>query len=145
MGFQVKDTIDIEAGAQEIFEVAVDFEAYPDWNSEVKSVKVVETDGDGRATQVEWSVDAKIRTVRYTLAYDYSNAPENYSWSLVEGDVKALTGSYTFDEFDEVTDVIYELELDPGFPVPSFLRKQGERQLKKAALEGLKERVESQR
>ena len=143
MAFQVKDTIDIEAGAEAIFAVATDYESYPDWNPEVKGVEVKAKDDEGRATEVEWQVDARIRTVRYTLAYDYSGAPDSYSWELLEGDIKSLTGSYSFDEFDDITEVSYETELDPGFPVPGLLRRQGEKQLKKSALDKLKSRVES--
>ena len=143
MAFQVKDTIDIEANVDEIMAVASDFETYPEWNSEVKSVEVLERDDEGRATRVAWKVDAKIKTVGYVLSYDYSDLPGGYSWELVDGDVKALTGAYAFDEFDDVTDVAYELTLDPGFPVPGPLRRQGERRLREAALDGLKERVES--
>ncbi len=143
MAFHVKDAIDIDSSAERIFEVATDFEAYPEWNPEVKQVRVDERDEDGNPTQVYFEVDARIRTVRYTLRYDYSSAPESYSWELVDGDVKELRGSYSFDEFDDTTEVTYELELDPGFPVPGLLRRQGERQLKQAALDKLKQRVES--
>lgn len=143
MAFKVKDSIDIEATADEIFEVATDFESYPEWNPDIKKIEITETDEDGRAAKVFYEVDARLKAVRYTLAYDYSGAPESYAWDLVDGDVKALTGSYTFDEFEDVTDVTYELTLDPGFPVPGILRRQGENQIKKSALEGLKKRVES--
>lgn len=143
MAFKVKDSIDVEASAVEIFEVASDFESYPEWNDQIKKVEVLETDDEGRATKVHYEVDARIRKVKYTLAYDYSEAPGSYSWDLVDGDVKALTGSYLFDEFDDVTEVTYEIELDPGFPVPGLLRRQGESQIRKAALDKLKQRVES--
>ena len=143
MADRVQDNIDIEATAEEIFEVATDFEAYPDWNSNIKDVRIEETDEEGYATKVWFEVDAKIKVVRYTLEYDYSNAPDSFSWNLVEGDVKALNGSYAFDEFDDVTEVVYETSLDPGFPVPSFLKKQGEKQIVKGALADLKKRVES--
>lgn len=142
MAFQVKDSIDIKATAEEVFGVATDFATYPEWNPSMKEVKIEETDDEGRPTKVWFKVDAKLKTVTYTLAYDYSNAPESYSWDLVEGDVKALRGSYGFDEFDDVTEVNYELELDPGFPVPGIFRRQGEKEIKKAALDELKKRVE---
>ena len=143
MAFKVKDSIDIEATTDEILAVACDFESYPDWNAEVKSVEVLEADEEGRPTQVAWKVDARIKTVGYVLEYDYSSLPDSYSWQLVEGDVKQLRGTYAFDEFDDVTDVSYELTLDPGFPVPGLLRRQGERRLKEAALDELKRRVEA--
>jgi uncharacterized membrane protein len=140
---KVSDTIDIDATAQEIFDVATDFDTYPDWNANIKNVEVKETDEDGLPTQVWFEVDAKVKTVRYTLAYDYSSAPDSFSWDLVEGDVKHLSGSYAFDEFDDATEVTYEVSIDPGFPMPGFLRRQAERQIMKGALEDLKKRVEA--
>ena len=137
MADKVKDTIDIEASTDEIFEVATDFEAYPDWNSNIKNVEVKERDADGRATSVWYEVDAKVKVVTYTLSYDYSDAPDSFSWTLVDGDVKELSGSYAFDEFDDVTEVTYETAIDPGFPLPGFLKRQGEKQIVKGALEDL--------
>jgi ribosome-associated toxin RatA of RatAB toxin-antitoxin module len=143
MADTVKDTIDVKATAEEIFEVATDFEAYPDWNSNIKKTEVKKTDSKGRATEVWYEVDAKIKTVRYTLKYSYSKAPTSFSWDLKDGDVKKMKGSYEFDEFDDVTEVRYEMEVDPGFPVPGFMKKQAEKQIAKAALKDLKKRVES--
>ncbi len=142
MAEKVKGSIDIEATVEEIFEVATDFESYPRWASNVKNVEIKERDPEGRPTRVWFEVDAKIRVVRYTLEYDYSDAPESFSWDLVEGDVKALSGSYTFDEFDEATEVTYELSIDPGFPIPGFMKKQAEKQIMSSALKDLKKRVE---
>lgn len=143
MADKVSDTIDIDATAEEIFDVAVDLEAYPEWNANIKEVEVLEWDDDERPAKAWFKVDAKIRTVAYTLAYDFSEAPDSFSWELVDGDVKALEGSYAFEEFDDVTEVTYEMAIDPGFPVPGFLKKQAERQIVKGALDDLKKRVES--
>ncbi len=143
MADKVSDSIDVEASTADIFAVATDFKAYPEWNANIKEVEIRETDDEGRPLQVWMKVDAKVRTVAYTLAYDYSDAPSSFSWNLVEGDVKELSGSYAFDEFDDVTEVTYETAIDPGFPVPGFLKRQAERQIVKGALEDLKKRVES--
>ncbi|MDQ4065440.1 MAG: SRPBCC family protein [Actinomycetota bacterium] len=142
MAESVSDNIDIAAPAEEIFEVATDFEKYPEWNAAIKRVDIKATDDEGRATEVFYEVDAKVRTVTYTLAYDYSRAPERFSWDLVDGDVKELSGSYEFDEFDDVTEVRYETRVDPGFPMPGFLKRQAEKQIVKGALADLKKRVE---
>ncbi len=143
MADSVSEAIDIEAAADEIFAVATDFENYPEWNANIKKVEIKETDDEGRATKVWMQVDAKIKTVSYTLEYDYSNAPESFSWSLLEGDVKELSGSYEFDEFDDVTEVRYETSIDPGFPMPGMLKRQAQKQIVKGALNDLKKRVES--
>lgn len=145
MADSVSDNIDVEASIEEIFDVATDFQAYPEWNQNIKRVEIKETDDEGRATKVWYEVDAKIKKVTYTLAYDYSEAPGAFSWNLLDGDVKELSGSYEFDEFDDVTEVRYETRIDPGFPIPGFLKRQGEKQIVKGALADLKKRVESRR
>ena len=142
MADSVSDSIDIEASAEEIFEVATDLEKYPEWNADIKKVEVKETDDEGRPTKVWMEVDAKVKTVRYTLEYDYSEAPGSFSWKLIDGDMKALSGSYVFDEFDDVTEVRYETSIDPGFPIPGFLKRQGEKRIVQGALKELKKRVE---
>ncbi len=139
----VKDSVDVKASAEDIFEVATDFEAYPEWNSNIKRVEIKETDSQGRGSKVFYEVDAKVKVVKYTLSYDYSEAPRSFSWDLVEGDVKELRGSYVFDEFDDVTEVVYETVVDPGFPIPKLLKRQAQRQIARGALEDLKKRVES--
>ena len=145
MADTVKDNIDIEASAEEIFDVVTDFESYPEWNPNIKQVEVKKTDSEDRAVEVWFEVDAKLKVVKYTLQYDYSEAPEGVSWDLLEGDVKELRGSYAFDEFEDLTEVAYETTIDPGFPVPGMIKRQAQKQIAKAALEDLKKRVESLR
>jgi uncharacterized membrane protein len=142
MADSVSDSIDIAASAEEIFAVATDLEKYPEWNANIKKVEVQESDDEGRPTKVWMQVDAKIKTVSYTLSYDYSEAPESFSWDLLEGDVKELSGSYVFDEFDDVTEVRYETRVDPGFPMPGMIKRQAQKQIVKGALQDLKKRVE---
>ncbi|MFN2587959.1 MAG: SRPBCC family protein [Actinomycetota bacterium] len=143
MAESVKDSIDVKARAEDVFGVATDFEAYPEWNANIKQVEVKETDSEGRGTRVWYEIDAKVKVVSYTLGYDYSDAPRSFSWDLVDGDVKELRGSYTFDEFDDVTEVVYETAVDPGFPIPKLLKRQAQRAIVRGALEDLKKRVES--
>lgn len=143
MADKVKDSIDIEAPAQAIFEIATDYESYPQWQSNIERAEVKQLDGEGRATEVFFEVDAKIKKICYTLRYDYSDAPMGFSWELLEGDVKDLRGSYAFDEFDDVTEVVYEILVEPGFKVPGVLKRQASRQIVAGALRDLKKRVES--
>jgi ribosome-associated toxin RatA of RatAB toxin-antitoxin module len=143
MADAVKDNIDINATAAQIFEVATDLESYPEWNASIKRVEIKTTTEDGLPSKVWMEVDAKLKVITYTIGYDYTNAPESFSWSLIEGEVKELEGSYKFDEFDNVTEVTYEMKVDPGFPIPKLLKRQAEKQIARGALEDLKKRVES--
>ena len=143
MAETVKDSIDVSATMQEIFDVATDLDSYPEWNENIKEVEIRGRDDEGRPLEVWMKVDAKLKVVQYTLGYDYENAPDSFSWHLLEGDIKDMEGSYSFDQFEDVTEVTYEMKVDPGFPIPGFLKRQAEKQIARSALEDLKKRVES--
>ena len=143
MAETVKDSIDVSATMQEIFDVATDLDSYPEWNENIKEVEIRGRDDEGRPLEVWMKVDAKLKVVQYTLGYDYENAPNSFSWHLLEGDIKDMEGSYSFDQFEDVTEVTYEMKVDPGFPIPGFLKRQAEKQIARSALEDLKKRVES--
>lgn len=136
-------SIDIDASQERIFEIISDLDAYPEWLLDIKEVDVIERDGDGRAMASTMKVDVTIRTVTYTLEYDW-NEPNNVSWnSRPGGDVKNIEGSYDLEMNDDgSTSVRYDLTIDPGFPVPGFMLKKALRHITAAALDGLKRRAE---
>lgn len=139
----VRDSIRIAADPDSIMDVIADYEAYPDWQDEIKEAEILETDGDGWGTRVRFSVDATIAVVNYVLSYTYTDT--SVRWTLVEGDkVKRNDGSYELtDQGDGTTLVEYDLEVEPGIKVPSMLRKQASKRIVRTALEGLKRRVEA--
>jgi ribosome-associated toxin RatA of RatAB toxin-antitoxin module len=137
-------TIDVDATAEELFEIVTDLDAFPEWLSDVKEVEILETDDEGRPLASRMTVDVTIREVTYVLEYEY-DYPNTVSWtSRPGGDVKSIEGSYQFEINDEGgTTVTYELAIDPGFPVPGFLLKRAAKHITGAALGGLKERAEA--
>lgn len=137
-------TIDVDATAEELFDIVVDVDSYPEWLKDVKSVEVLERDADGRPLAATMRVDVTIREVTYTLDYEY-DVPTRVAWtSRPGGDVRSIDGSYTFEINDDGgTTVIYELAIDPGFPVPGFLLKRAAKHITGAALDGLKRRAEA--
>lgn len=136
------ESIDIKATAARILEVVSDLEAYPKWNEEFKEATVLDRDANGRPTRAAFVLDAKIKTVKYTL--DYTYPPDGVAWVNEEGgDVKLIKGSYALAESGGTTTVTYNFEIDPGFPVPSFIRRQAVKMIVSRALGGLKKRSES--
>jgi ribosome-associated toxin RatA of RatAB toxin-antitoxin module len=136
-------SIDVDATAEELMAIVSDLDSYPDWLQDVKAVEVLEQDSEGRATVAAMTVDVTVREVSYTLEYEYDGV-ERMSWvSRPGGDVKHIEGSYTFEINDDGgTTVVYDLAIDPGFPVPGFLLKRAAKAITSAALEGLKARAE---
>jgi uncharacterized membrane protein len=133
----------VEGSPQECFDALVDYESFPDWQRAVKSVEVVTRDKAGRGEEVEFEIDAKVRTINYRLRYSYE-PPHRITWDYVEGDVKDVDGEFVLeDQGDGTTLATYSLALDPGVWLPGPMRKVLTDQVMKGSVEDLKKRVES--
>src|ERR1700722_8109526 len=87
----------VAASPQRCLEIVCDVEAYPQWVADVKDVRVLERDNEGRASVVAFRAGAFGRSTSYVLAYDYQGLPEVRSWSQRDGDItRSLDGSYHF-------------------------------------------------
>jgi ribosome-associated toxin RatA of RatAB toxin-antitoxin module len=139
------ERIRVEASADRCFDVAIDFESYPEWVRDVKEARIIERDAEGRGSRVEYRAAALGKSVRYVLAYDYSNAPTSFSWELVEGDMlRRLDGSYRFEpDGDASTRVHYELSVDLAVPLPGLLKRRAAGLIMGSALKELKRQVET--
>jgi uncharacterized membrane protein len=136
--------IEVAAPQQFVYETALDLETYPEWAGGVTSVTVIEEDEYGRPTVADFTIDAMIKEISYTLDYDHSHE-NGFSWAArPNDDLNLLEGSYTFTAIDEgSTEVVYALRVEPNFTVPGFLRRQAEKQIVGTALRGLKKRAEA--
>ncbi len=124
---QATETEHVAASPARCFEIAIDFERYPEWAHDIKEANVLERDASGRAIKVEYRASALGRSTHYTLGYDYSQAPERISWSLVEGDImRAIDGAYTFVSGGNGTDVTYSLKIELIVPLPGFVKRRAE-------------------
>ncbi len=135
----------IDATPQACFDVAAEFERYPEWAADVKEVAVLERDGDGRGTLVRFRTAAFGRSTAYTLRYDYAAAPAQLRWVEVEGDITSkLDGEYQFDAVDggDRTTVTYHLDAEVRIPLPSFVKRRAAVIITHTALRELKARVE---
>ena len=145
MAEQTQGSITINASAEDVMAVIEEFEDYPKWN-DLKSVKVLKKDSQGRGSEVEMQVKAPvIGEVKYVLKYSYKASNGGVSWTTkeIEGGIKDIKGEYELEELDEdETKVTYRMTLDLKMKVPGFVRRQGEKSIVDGALKGLKKRVE---
>lgn len=121
-------TISIAAPLETCWQIATDFERYPEWATDVKSAVVLQRDGEGRATEVEFRTSALGRSTHYVLAYDYSAAPHRLAWRMVKGDImRAVDGAYMFapDASGGVV-LTYNLSIDLIVPLPGFVKRRAE-------------------
>ena len=145
MAEQATERMVVSATPERCFDVSADIVAYPQWASDIKEVTVEERDDQGRPQLVTFRAAAFGRSTSYTLAYDFSAAPEVLAWVQTRGDITSkLDGRYVFaPNGDGGTEVTYHLEVEMKVPLPGFIKMRAQSRIMSIALRELKARVES--
>ena len=135
-------TLEIDAPPEELYDVAADVAAYPEWASGVKEVEVLSTDGDGKVDRARFVLEGFVKEIEYVLKYTHDR-PHVLSWVAEESDdLEMLEGSYQFEPAEQgATEVVYTLSVEPNFIIPGFIKRQAEKQIVTTALRGLRKRV----
>jgi uncharacterized membrane protein len=114
MAIEGSASIEIDAPIAEVYAVAADVESSPRWQPEIKQARVLERDADGNQVLVHTETDAKVRTLKSVLRFDYDE-PHGLSWSQQEGDLKAVDGSWEFEDLGgDRTRATYSMTVDLG-------------------------------
>lgn len=131
------ETISIAASPDQVWAIATDLERYPTWTHDVKDVRILSRDAEGRAHEVEFRTSALGRSTHYTLRYDYSEAPQCLAWTMVKGDIqRSIDGAFRFEALDDGgTLVQYDLAIDLVVPLPGFVKRRAERRILNAIKE----------
>lgn len=143
MADRTSSSITVDAPPADVMAVIADFPRYPDWADGIKETVVV-AEGDGRADQVRFTLDAGVISDTYTLAYTW-DGDAGVEWDLAEAGkiVSGMSGSYRLTGDGTRTEVVYELAVDIAIPMPGMLKRRAEKTIIGTALKGLKNRVES--
>lgn len=138
---KASQSIEINATPKDCFKVITDYDAYPEFLKETKSVKVGKK--SGKTYEVTYVLDL-VKTITYTLKMQES-PPDRIEWTFVKGDImKKNEGEWRLEEVRKgVTEATYEIEVDLGLFVPSSVSKMLIGKSLPAMLNSFKERIES--
>jgi ribosome-associated toxin RatA of RatAB toxin-antitoxin module len=143
MADEAHEHISVAAPPARLWELATDYERYPEWARDVKHVAVLDRDDDGRGRRVEYRVAGLGKSIRYVLEYDYGDAPAAFSWHFVEGDwLRQLDGRYGFEAEGDGTRVTYDLVVDVSAPLPGLVKRRAASMIMGTALKELKKEAE---
>jgi carbon monoxide dehydrogenase subunit G len=142
MADQTESSITIAAPPDDVMAVIADFEAYPDWNDEVKQVEILSVYEDTeQPAEVRFVLDAGVIKDEYVLEYEWVGQHEVH-WRLVRGDMlTAMDGAYVLTPAAGGTDVSYRLAVDLRIPMIGLIKRKAERVIVDRALKGLQARV----
>jgi uncharacterized membrane protein len=144
MSDEARESIHIEATPERCYAVAIDFDRYPEWATDVKVVEILDRDDEGRGSRVRYEISALGKTVGYVLAYDYADAPGGFTWKLVKADILSrLDGAYRFDADGAGTEVGYVLTIDVTLPLPGFMKRAAAGMIVDNAMKQLKRYIEA--
>src|SRR5947208_3497415 len=79
--FSQSYSVEIAGSLDDCFAVLIDFEAYPSLSGTVTESRVLESHPDGLPKRVAFNLDMTLKTVRYTLDYEYQ-PPRGRRWHL---------------------------------------------------------------
>ena len=137
-------SVEIDAPLAEVAAKLTAIAEYPQWLTSIKKVEVESSDDQGRVTQATVAIDAGVMKDRATLAYDWSAAPNEITFSLEEADLMtAMDGKYILKAIDsDTTQVTYQLGVSLSLPVPRMMISKTEKSTIDQALKELQAQFE---
>lgn len=146
---RIELSITIDAPVNEVYAVARDVEAFPQYMEDLQSIKVMERSEDGNRTVTEWV--GLIREFRMTVKWTQEDVWDPVShrdvFRMLKGDMDSMSGYWQFTEqdaktrFDSVVDYEYNVPLI-GPMIKALIRKKMEANLD-AQMRAIKSRAES--
>lgn len=153
---EFKAKVTIKARAVEIAQIVVDVADYPEWYPDVMGAKVIE-----RVSKYEilayyrvdlpWPATDRDAVVSFLLDMDESKKNIKVTSKAKDGvkeefagviRLKEATGYWTFKEHDGVTDVVYQMQADPGGSLPTWIINMFIEDGPHKTMKALRERVE---
>lgn len=105
---------------EQFFSIVSDYEKYPEFLTEVKGCKIIETKGSKKLVEFEVSV---IKTFKYRL-WITEEANKRVSWTLDSGDIfKTSVGSWDLEDVGGKTKAKYAVDATFKVFVPGMVAK----------------------
>jgi ribosome-associated toxin RatA of RatAB toxin-antitoxin module len=107
-------TAEIDAPLEQVWALIQDVERAPEWQGGMKGMHALERDDEGRAMLCEAETDAKVRTVKSIIRFQYEG-PTTLRWSQEKGDLKSVEGSWELEQLGpDRTRATYRIEAELG-------------------------------
>ena len=120
----VSKTVEVGAGAAAILGIVADFEAYPQWNDEVKGVYILARYNDGRPSQLR--VDTEIQGTQGTFIQAvYYPSPVQIQTVMQQGDLFTKQEQlFSVVEMGQISLLTVDLDVEVSLPIPNLMMKK---------------------
>jgi len=135
----------VESTRQILWAVLTDYARFPELFRNVRRATVLKESAVG--CEVEFVVDAKIRTFQYVLDRRYVEREKRIAWTKISGDLGAIYGGWTIADGPqpELLQVTYESYVELEWYVPVFAAKMSAGKEAKEMVRALRARLAESR
>jgi len=121
----VSKTVEVSAEAAAILGIVADFEAYPQWNDEVKSVYILARYDDGRPSQLRIDTEIQGQQLTYIQAVYYPS-PAQIQTVMQQGDLFAKQHQlFSVVEMGPSSLLTVDMDVETSVPgVPALMVKK---------------------
>jgi ribosome-associated toxin RatA of RatAB toxin-antitoxin module len=110
----VECSIDVEAPAATVYELAKEQERFPEFMPDVETVVVLERHSDHVITR--WKTLVEDAPIEWTERDVFDDVALRIEYALIEGDLDTFEGAWTFAQEGTTTHVVLSVEYDFGVP-----------------------------
>ncbi len=120
----VSKTVEVNADANTILAIVVDFEAYPEWNDEVKAVYILARYDDGRPSQLR--LDTLVADHEHTyIQAVYYPSPTQIQTVMQQGELFSKQHQlFSVVEMGPSSLLTVDLDVEVTLPVPAMMVKK---------------------
>ena len=120
----VSKTVEVSAPAEQIMSIVADFEAYPEWNEEIKGCWILARYDDGRPSQLRLDTSVQGMDGTYIQAVYYPGANQIQT-VMQQGDLFSKQEQvFAVVEMGATTLLTVDLDVEVSMPVPAMLVKK---------------------
>jgi len=120
----VSKTVEVAAEPETIMSIVADFEAYPQWNEEVKGCWVLARYNDGRPSQLRMDVEIQGMAASYIAAVYYPNPSQIYTL-MQQGELFAKhQQTFSVVGMGSTSLLTVDMELEAKLPIPAPMLKK---------------------
>jgi ribosome-associated toxin RatA of RatAB toxin-antitoxin module len=120
----VSKTVEVDAEAPSIMAIVADFEAYPQWNEEIKGLWVLARYDDGRPSQLRLDASLNGFDASYIQAVYYPS-PNQIQTVMQQGDLFSKQEQlFSVVEMGPTTLLTVDIDVEVTMPVPAMMVKK---------------------
>jgi ribosome-associated toxin RatA of RatAB toxin-antitoxin module len=120
----VSKTVEVSAPAEQIMSIVADFEAYPEWNEEIKGCWILARYDDGRPSQLRLDTSVQGMDGTYIQAVYYPDANQIQT-VMQQGDLFSKQEQvFAVVEMGATTLLTVDLDVEVSMPVPAMMVKK---------------------